>query len=412
MKTSAERIQKDIETLAQFQSVPGRGCNRFSYTPAFRQAADYLAGEMKKAGLTVRENAVGAVIGILPGQQPKLAPIVVGSHFDSVPEGGNFDGIAGICAALEVARVFHAEGYRPQRSYCCIAIPEEEGPQFSSGLFGSRAMCGQLYPDEIHRFYNAQGQSIAQVLQAYGKDPSRIATETLQQGDWAAFLELHIEQGPVLDREKLSLGIVEAIVGLKYFMVTVKGVANHSGATPMTMRADTVLAMSRAVVAATDKALQLNDGTVFTTGSIEVQPGAGNIIPGQTVFSIDCRSRHMESIDAVMQTLQQSLEQSKEQNPGLSYAIEERLHADPVEMDETLQTILEQQAQALQIPSKRMCSGAGHDTMIFHNLMPTAMLFVPSRNGRSHVPEEWTDYDQIQQGTEVLYRTLRKLTAK
>ena len=187
MITKTERIKKDITTIARFQSKKGRGCNRFSYTPAFRQAADYIAEEMKKAGLTVRENAVGAILGTLQGEQPELAPVVSGSHLDSVPEGGNFDGIAGICAALEAARAFHDAGIRPRRSFCCIAIPEEEGPQFGSGLFGSRAMCGQLYDDEIHRFRNAQGKSIAEVLTAYGKNPEKIASEMIHKGDWVAF---------------------------------------------------------------------------------------------------------------------------------------------------------------------------------------------------------------------------------
>ena len=412
MITKTERIKKDITTIARFQSKKGRGCNRFSYTPAFRQAADYIAEEMKKAGLTVRENAVGAILGTLQGEQPELAPVVSGSHLDSVPEGGNFDGIAGICAALEAARAFHDAGIRPRRSFCCIAIPEEEGPQFGSGLFGSRAMCGQLYDDEIHRFRNAQGKSIAEVLTAYGKNPEKIASEMIHKGDWAAFLELHIEQGPVLDREHLELGIVEAIVGLKYYFVTIKGISNHAGATPMTMRADTVLAMANAVSAGADTALTLGDGTVFTTGMIQTHPGAGNIIPDKTVFSIDCRSRNMNGIETVMKAVKASLETSKKQNSGLSYTIEERLHANPVEMDQSLQSLLETQTQLLHIPYKRMCSGAGHDTMVFNHLMPTAMIFVPSRDGRSHVPEEWTDYKYIQQGAEVLYQTLRHLTAQ
>lgn len=412
METRTENIQKDIETLARFSCVEGIGCTRYTYTKEFAQARDYIVSQMKAAGLTVRENAVGAVIGRMEGKDPSAPCVMTGSHFDTVKTGGRFDGLAGVTAALETARVLHEEGFQPERPIEFIALPEEEGGRFGSGLFGSRSMCGQLKPNELETFKDWDGVSIAEAMRAYGLDPDRVDEARRAPGEIGAFIELHIEQGPVLENHHTDIGVVDAIVGLKLHMVTVRGRSDHAGATPMDMRADTMLATAKAVTAGTKKAEDLGDGTVVTFGQVDTKPGSFNIVPKETVFSIDCRSKTMESVDAVLAVIRASLEESVRENPGLSFEMKETLRAQPVLMKPEIKALLEKHAREAGFTTMGILSGAGHDAMIMGSICDVAMIFVPSKGGRSHVPEEWTDYEDLRRGAEVLCRTVRELASK
>lgn len=412
METKVERIQKDIESLAQYSQVQGIGCTRFTYTKEFAQARDYIVAQMKAAGLSVREDAVGTVIGRMEGKNPSAPIIMTGSHFDTVKTGGRFDGAAGVVAALETARTLHDEGFVPERPIEFVALPEEEGARFGGGLFASRAMCGRLYENELESYKDSDGVSMAQAMREYGLDPAKADEARRKKGEIGMFLELHIEQGPVLEKEKVDVGIVEAIVGIKCFNVYVYGRSDHAGTTPLNMRADTMLATARAIVAGTDKARELDDGTVVTFGRVETQPGAFNIVAKETLFDIDCRSKTLESVDKVIAAVKASLEQSQAENPGLSFRIVEKLTAQPVLMKPEVQELLEQQAAQAGISTRKMLSGAGHDAMVMGSLCDVAMIFVPSKDGRSHVPEEWTDYEDLRKGTELLCRCVRQLASK
>ena len=412
MLTKVERIQKDIESLAQFSCVEGIGCTRFTYTKEFRQAADYIIAEMKAAGLQVREDPVGIIIGRMEGEDPNAPVIMTGSHFDTVKTGGRFDGPAGVVTALETARVLHEEGFKPKCPIEFVALPEEEGARFGGGLFGSRAICGKLKENELETYKDWDGVSIAEAMRGYGLDPSKADESQRKPGDIGLFLELHIEQGPVLENNNIDIGIVDAIVGLRTFVVTVKGRSDHAGTTPLNMRADTMLAAARAITAGTDKALELNDGTVFTVGRVETVPGGFNIVAKETKFSIDCRSRGLESVDTVIAAVRASLEKSAAENPGLSFDMYESLMANPVPMKAEVKALLEEKAAECGISTMQLLSGAGHDAMIMGSLCDVAMVFVPSKDGRSHVPEEWTDYDQLQNGIEVVCRTIKELASR
>lgn len=412
MLTKVERIQKDIESLAQFSCVEGIGCTRYTYTKEFRQAADYIISEMKAAGLEVREDPIGIIIGRLEGEDPNAPVIMTGSHFDTVKTGGRFDGPAGVVTALETARVLHDEGFKPKCPIEFVALPEEEGARFGGGLFGSRAICGQLKENELETYKDWDGVSIAEAMRGYGLDPEKAHEAQRKPGDIGLFLELHIEQGPVLENNKIDVGIVDAIVGLKTFVVTVKGRSDHAGTTPIPMRADTMLATARAITAGTDKALELNDGTVFTVGRVETVPGGFNIVAKETKFSIDCRSRGLESVDIVLDAVRESLEKSVAENPGLSFDMFESLRAKPVPMKPEVKALLEEKAAECGISTMQMLSGAGHDAMIMGSLCDVAMVFVPSKDGRSHVPEEWTDYEDLQNGVEIVCRTIKELASK
>ena len=411
LKTNIERIQKDIETLAQFSCVEGIGCTRFTYTKEFAQARDYIVSEMKAAGLTVREDAVGTVIGRLEGKNPNAPILMTGSHFDTVKTGGRFDGPAGVTAALETARTLHDEGFVPECPIEFVALPEEEGARFGGGLMGSRAMCGKLTQAEVDTYKDWDGVTIAEAMKGYGLDPTKIAEAKRTPSEIGTFIELHIEQGPILENNRTDVGIVEAIVGLRCLNVTVTGRSDHAGTTPLNMRADTMLATAKAIVAGTEKAKELNDGTVVTFGRVETIPGAFNIVAKETNFNIDCRSRGIESVNTVIDVIRASLEQSVAENPGLSFEMEEKTSALPVQMKAEVQELLEKHAAELNISTRKMLSGAGHDAMIMGALCDVAMVFVPSKDGRSHVPEEWTDYADLQKGVELVYRTIKELAS-
>ena len=411
LKTNIERIQKDIETLAQFSCVEGIGCTRFTYTKEFAQARDYIISEMKAAGLTVREDAVGTVIGRLEGKNPNAPILMTGSHFDTVKTGGRFDGPAGVTAALETARTLHDEGFVPECPIEFVALPEEEGARFGGGLMGSRAMCGKLTQAEVDTYKDWDGVTIAEAMKGYGLDPTKIADAKRTPGEIGTFIELHIEQGPILENNRTDVGIVEAIVGLRCLNVTVTGRSDHAGTTPLNMRADTMLATAKAIVAGTEKAKELNDGTVVTFGRVETIPGAFNIVAKETNFNIDCRSRGIESVNTVIDVIRTSLERSVAENPGLSFEMEEKTSALPVQMKAEVQELLEKHAAELNISTRKMLSGAGHDAMIMGALCDVAMVFVPSKDGRSHVPEEWTDYADLQKGVELVYRTIKELAS-
>lgn len=412
MKTNVERIQRDIENLAKFTCVEGIGCTRFTYTKEFAGARDYIAAEMKAAGLEVREDAVGVVIGRLEGKNPDAPVVMTGSHFDTVKTGGRFDGPAGVVAGLETARVLHEEGFVPERPIEFVALPEEEGARFGSGLFGSRAICGKLTQEEVENNKDWDGITVAQAMREYGLDPAKATEAARKPGEIGAFLELHIEQGPLLENTKTDVGIVESIVGLRILDIHVYGRSDHAGNTPMTMRADTMLASAKAIAAGTEKALEIGEGTVVTCGRLETIPGAFNIVAKETYFQIDCRSKTIENVDAVIAVIRESLEKSAAENPGLSFTIEEKLSAMPVPMKAEFQQIMEAEAADAGISTVKMLSGAGHDAMIMGSICDVAMVFVPSKDGRSHVPEEWTDYEDLQKGIEVIYRSVKRLAGE
>lgn len=411
LKTKIERIQKDIETLAQYSCVEGIGCTRFTYTKEFAQARDYIVSEMKAAGLTVREDAVGTVIGRLEGKNPSAPILMTGSHFDTVKTGGRFDGPAGVTAALETARMLHDEGFVPECPIEFVALPEEEGARFGGGLMGSRAMAGRLTMEEVENYRDWDGISIAEAMRGYGLDPAKIGEAKRQDGEIGTFIELHIEQGPILENTQTDVGVVEAIVGLRCFDAIVTGRSDHAGTTPLDLRADTMLAAAKAIVAGTEKARALNDGTVLTFGRVETVPGAFNIVAKETSFSIDCRSRGIESVNTVIDVIRESLEKSVAENPGLSFELREKTSAMPVQMKPEVQALLERHAAELGISTRKMLSGAGHDAMIMGGICDVAMVFVPSKDGRSHVPEEWTDYADLQKGVELVYRAIKELAS-
>lgn len=409
MYTKLERIKDDIEALAEFNATPGKGLTRFTYSKEHKQARDYIIKQMEAAGLSVREDAVGTIIGRLEGQESDAPVVMIGSHFDSVRNGGNFDGPAGVVTALETARVIKDLGLRPQYPIEFVALVEEEGSRFGGGLFASRAMAGRLTKEELETFEDENHITPAQAMKEFGLDPDKFKEAIRKPEELKAFLELHIEQGPILESTGIQVGIVDTIVGIKELKVSIIGRPDHAGTTPLNMRADAYLSACQVALAANEAAKKAAGGTVATVGKVEVLPGSFNIVPGEVNFFIDIRSKKVECITFVVTEIEKKLADIQAENPDLKYNIQTMMEVAPVDLDAGIRQMLEESAKESDISYTVMLSGAGHDAMVMADITKVGLIFVPSKGGRSHCPEEWTDYDLLQNGVEVAVKTILKI---
>lgn len=406
MEAKLERLERDLKALAQFTATPGAGVTRFSFTPEDRAAREYIKAEMAKAGLSVREDAAGTVIGRREGEV--AGPVVmVGSHFDSVKHGGPFDGTAGVVAALEIARVLQEHNVKTRYPIEFIAMIEEEGGRFGGGLFGSRAMAGKVSQEELVRNKDAQGISTAEAMAAFGFPPENIKAAERRPEDLKAFFELHIEQGPVLEAEGIDVGVVETIVGIVEYEVEITGRPDHAGTTPMTMRADALVAASRVIQAVERLAREAGGGAVGTVGRLEVAPGAANIVPGRVRFTVDFRAKDGRTLADLVAGLKKALHEACQGE--VTFNLTEKLSVPPVVLPESIRELFVREAEARGISTKVMLSGAGHDAMVLAGLTDVGLIFVPSRGGRSHCPEEWTDYAALKKGVDVLLGTILQI---
>nr|WP_111299356.1 Zn-dependent hydrolase [Paracoccus saliphilus] len=401
------RVRGLIEGLDRYTATPGRGTTRLTYSPEFRAARNFVAAEMTAAGLAVREDAVGNIFGRIEGRDPDLAPILVGSHLDSVPHGGRFDGPAGVVAGIESAFLFRDLCLRPERPIEVVALIEEEGSRFGGGLLGSRLLAGQLDPARLADLRDAAGVSAAQAIAAYGLDPAEARRAVLAPGSVHAFLELHIEQGPVLEAEGRDIAIVERIVGLAQLMVTVRGRAGHAGTTPMHARRDALVGAVLILAQLPDLARAVGSDAVLTVGKMEVLPGGANVIPEMVSFTVDLRAPSEAQLTRLIAMTCEVVGASS--CNGLECRIEHQLYVPPTPLSGRICAILTAEAEALGLSHRIMVSGAGHDAMILAGLAPTGLVFVPSRGGISHAPEEWTDYIQLARGIDVIFATLRRM---
>src|SRR5699024_8616547 len=267
IKQCEQRIQQHIEQLAMFTATPGQGTTRMSYSKQAQQARQYLKAQMVAVGLTVREDALGNVYGRLAGADETLPVVLIGSHFDSVPNGGAFDGPAGVVMGLEIATRFHQQQLKPYYPLEIVALVEEEGASFGGGLLASRAIAGQVSYQDLQQMVDKEGVSAAQRIDEAGFNAQ--AVSSVVRHDLKAFLELHIEQGPVLEQTQQDVGLVDVIVGISQLIVTLKGQAGHAGTTPMTQRADALLAASAIIQQIPHFALQAGDATVATVGKLQ-----------------------------------------------------------------------------------------------------------------------------------------------
>jgi allantoate deiminase len=402
LQSDPARIQADIEELARFTATPGRGITRFSFTEEDRLAREFIKTRMKQAGLAVREDAAGSVIGRREGRRTDAPVVIVGSHFDSVKNGGPFDGPAGIVTALEIARVFEENKISTEFPVEFIAMIEEEGGRFGGGVFGSRAIVGRVSFEDLKSFKDTDGISMAEAMERFGFVPEKIRQAVRTPEQVKAFFELHIEQGPVLEKRGLDVGIVETVVGIEQFEIFVEGRPDHAGTTPMDMRCDALVAAIEIVKSIHDMAAEAGSGTVGTVGRLTVSPGAANIVPGSVSFSVDLRSAKETTLNALADQTRQLVLDLPNRHPGIRSSIVSKLSIAPTHLSSDIAKLMETEGVKRNIRSIRMLSGAGHDAMVMAGITDVGLVFVPSKDGRSHCPEEWTDYEQLKKGIDVV----------
>lgn len=405
LDASIKDIETDLDALAQITD-PERPWTRRAFSPRFDEGRNYLRRRFLGEGLNVSIDAGGNLIGRREGTEPQVGTIMLGSHSDTVPDGGRFDGVAGVVVALEVARILSRRGVALRHNLAVVDFLAEEVSIFGVSCIGSRAMAGVLPQDWLRRI--SDGRDLATAMRDVGGTPESLGGPLLD--DLKAFLELHIEQGPVLEREKIALGVVTTIVGINRVEIEVTGRPDHAGTTPMGLRADALVAAARIVSEIERYATELSGGPghfTATVGEFEISPNAANVVPGRVRMLVDIRAERAEDKEAFVSWLT-GLDADGENT------IEARLiSANPgVQMDDGLQEMLAKAADGLDTPYRKMVSGAGHDAAFMTRLCPSAMLFVPCRDGRSHCPEEWADAADLALAAEVLANTIMELDRK
>lgn len=403
LKLIEDNIIKALDALQEFTATPGCGVTRFPYSKEAREACAYLKERMEAVGLAVRMDNSGAVIGRLEGKSP--ATIMIGSHFDSVKHGGAYDGIAGVVCAIEVARLLKESGTELGYSLEVIATNDEEGARFNVGLFTGKVLLGQLSSEDLKAQVDADGVSVYQAMAAYGLKPEEIAEH--KRDDIKAFIEIHIEQGPVLEAEHKEIGIVDVIVGIKRARIRINGRADHAGTMPMHMRKDALEQATKVISKIGDRA-RLFRNCVATVGYLQVEPNVMNIIPQSVTFVVDIRGVDEETIMTQYYSLLADLDKMSLES-GLTYDVENLLYAEPVRMDEEIKGHFETSCIERQYDYMHLPSGAGHDAQIFGAQLPAAMLFVPSAGGRSHCLEEKSEAKDLAKAVLVAYDALQTM---
>ncbi|GAA5417074.1 N-carbamoyl-L-amino-acid hydrolase [Paraliobacillus ryukyuensis] len=406
MSQLKNRIEQHIEMIATYTATPGNGTTRLTYSKEDLQTRNYLKEQMQAAGLTVKEDGFGNIFGKLEGSNPDAPSVLIGSHFDSVPNGGAYDGPAGVVAALEVANLFQQHNIKPTYPLEIVALVEEEGSRFGGGLMGSRGITGLLREGDFYQLQDKDGISPKEAMQDIGLDPS--LPKMRDPKTMKAFLELHIEQGPILEEKNIPIGVVESIVGLTQYEITVKGQAGHAGTTPMDKRSDALITAAKIVSTLPDFAIKEGNGTVLTTGQLNVFPNGSNVIPDKVIFTVDIRSGEEENVRHVINQMLQCVD--SHQGNGIEIDVEEKLYIQPKALSETIRNQLKKQSENCGITFCSINSGAGHDAMVFSDVTDVGMLFIPSKAGLSHCPEEWSDVAHIANAVEIFYETAKQLT--
>lgn len=392
---NAARLNRHLKELSAFGANPSGGVSRVAYSEADRAGRAFAMERMRAAGLEVQVDFAGNIVGRRPGTVAALKPIVFGSHIDSVPDGGNYDGDVGSFAAIEVAQTFQETGVRTRHPLEVVIWANEEG-----GLYGSRAVSGQLQtPQLANRSWS--GKSITEGIAFIGGQPSRIGDVRRAPGDIAAYIELHIEQGGILERDGTDIGVVEGIVGIRRWDVTVTGVQNHAGTTPMDQRRDALLALARFVDMVERVVRSIPGRQVGTIGRIEAFPGAANVIPGRAIATLELRDLESAKIQQVFDAIEA---EARKIATASGTSIEFRGgHQDiPALSHPEIRALIDEAARGLGYTTRQMPSGAGHDAQAMAQLGPMGMIFIPSIGGISHSPKEYSTPEDIERGARVL----------
>jgi N-carbamoyl-L-amino-acid hydrolase len=405
-KIKADRLHENLMTLATYGKNTQGGSDRVAYSSHDVEARKFIKDLMEKAGLDVSIDFAGNLIGRKAGKNPSMKPISFGSHIDEVPNGGDYDGPVGSLGAIEVVQTLSENGVITDHPLEVIIFTNEEG-----GVVGSRAIVGALNQQALQVVSNA-GVTQAEGIKLLGGDPSRISVMKRNPGDVAAFLELHIEQWGNLYNEKLNIGVVEGIVAIEWWEFSFKGKANHAGTTPMNLRKDPMLPASKFVLAVNEVVNSYEGQQVGTVGKIQALPGAGNVIPGEVKLNVEVRDLSSEKIWKIYSDLEKRAKQLAVE-AGVELDIKHiEVASKPALADPMVREIIKSQAEGMGFSTKSLPSGAGHDAQEMARIAPMGMIFIPSKNGISHAPEEFSSKEDISNGANVLLHTILELDKK
>lgn len=404
-----KRISEELARMARI-TAPGRGINRLAFTDSDWEGRAYLVSLMKEAGLDVKVDAFGNIIGHLPGADETLPSVMIGSHADSVPDGGNYDGIAGVLTGIEIARSMKDDGFVNDRGLEIVIFACEESSRFDAGTLGSGAMRGKLSRKKLMDIHDHAGNSLYSVLRLRDLDPDNLDSAVWKK-PLAAMFEVHIEPGRYLEHEGYPLGIVTGITAPYRLRVHIHGTESHSGATPMNLRHDGLAAAAEIILAVERTGLRTMPEATATVTTLDALPNAMNVIPGKVTLGIDIRSISDDAKDEIEAHILDVIRQIG-RNRDISINVETLAHDKSVSISHDVSDFLLHTAQTLSIPAVKMTSGAGHDAMNWADYCPTGMLFFRSRGGISHAPEEYAGLSDIIKAMKTMGKAVRTVCSK
>lgn len=405
LSINKERLEKRIHTLAEIGKISDTGVCRLALSKEDRQAVETVKRWMEEAGLKARIDDFGNLIGRLEGKNSEAPILMVGSHIDSQPYAGRFDGVIGVLGALEVVQTMREKNIVPDTPIEVVAFCDEEGCRFNKGLFGVRGILGMLEEGELER-KDKNGVTRKEALIEFGCDPTRLKESEYKKGSIGAFLELHIEQGPILEAKGVPVGIVTGISGPLWLSVELEGFAGHAGSVPMSMRQDALVGAAKIIVALNELASQDPSApTVGTVGSLQVFPDSRNIIPEKVTFTIDLRDIDINRRHTLEAQLRKRMKEVSETH-GLRCTVSEDTNSEPRYCSERLMNIMRQQSEVIGLNPIELMSGPFHDSLSMSYACEYGMIFVRCKDGISHNPKEYSTIEDIALGTELLYHTV------
>jgi len=408
IEINEQALQAEIDHLASISECPGPAVTRILFSEVDQQGRDYVKGLCAAAGLELRHDPVGNIFGRWQGSDDSLKPIGSGSHIDAIPNAGRYDGVVGVLGFIEAVRALQRAGFQPRRTMELIIFTAEEPTRFGLGCLGSRMLAGSLSSAQVGALRDKEGKSLDELRLGAGIDGD-LGTVRLLPGAYEAFVELHIEQGPLLEMEDLPIGIVEKIAGPSTLHAVITGTGGHAGAVLMPVRHDALLAAAELALAVEKAALESGSpDTVATTGVFTIEPGAVNSIPCSATLEIDLRDTNLAARGRTQEHIEMAAGQiAHKRGVQIKTSL---FNADPPAIaDAKLVETVEQVCQDLAIPSKRMISRAYHDSLFMAQVCPTTMIFIPCLRGYSHRPDEYSSPEQIKTGVKVLASVLAKL---
>jgi N-carbamoyl-L-amino-acid hydrolase len=402
---NGDRLMEHLNAMGNIGKDPAGGISRVAYSEPDLRGREYVIGLMRAAGLTTSIDSAGNISGRRAGTNPGLPALIIGSHIDSVPQGGNYDGIVGSLGAIEVAQTLNEGHVTLQHPLEVLIFQNEEG-----GLKGSRAISGELREEELSQTVRS-GKTLREGIALIGGDPARLADVRRKSADIFAYLELHIQQGGSLSTEKINIGVVEGIVGNYRWDVTIEGTANHAGTTPMDQRHDALLAAAKFIEAVNREVTSIPGRQVGTVGRIQAIPGAYNVVPGKVILGLDVRDLDEARIKMLFDRIHDDADQIA-QAGGTKFSFQQIVGDRPALTDPRLRKIIADSAEQLGLTTRLVQSGATHDAQSIGRLAPIGMIFVPSVGGISHAPQEFTQPQDVVNGANMLLRSVLQLDSQ